>query len=73
MAHHDVAIEIHHERSAGLARTLDEFLRVLERVQIRAANSARERFDQRFAGPRLRGWNVIDDEFSTSHYGSAHS
>jgi len=45
---------------------------MLEGVQIRAANSARECLHQRFARTWSRRWNLIDDKFLASHYGSAH-
>src|SRR5258707_394352 len=72
VAHYDIALEVHHERSTGFARTFNQPLGVLERVQIRAANPAGERFHQRLARPGSRNWNLIDDKFFASHYGSAH-
>ena len=72
VAHHDVAFEIHDERAARAPRPFDQFLGMLERVQVGAADSAGERLDQRLAGARRGRCDIVDHEFLVTHHGCAH-
>ena len=73
MAHHDVAAQVHPERAAARALDrIDHLVGELQRMQIGAADSACEGFDQHFAGSESRDRHFIDDEFFVSHYRGAH-
>jgi hypothetical protein len=73
VAHHDVAIQIHDERSARAARNFNQFVSVPERMQIRTADPAGQGFDQDFAGTWCRNRNVVDNDLPVAHYCGTHA
>src|SRR5271169_5788829 len=72
MAHHDVAFEVHYERTAGTPRALDQTFRMLERMQVRTADPAREGLYQRFTRTRFRRCDIGDDQLLVAHHGGTH-
>ncbi len=72
MSHHDVAIEIHHERAAGALGALDQLVGKLERMQIGAADTARQSLNDNVAGTGLWLRHRVDDEFLIPHDRCAH-
>jgi hypothetical protein len=72
VAHDDVAAEVHHAHVAGPPGRLDEPVGVLQRVQVGAADPARQRAHQHLARARRRRRHVGDDEPALAHDGGAH-
>jgi hypothetical protein len=72
VTHHDIALQIHNERAARSFRAFDQPVRMLERMEIRPADSTGQGFDQRFATPRFRGCDIGDDQLFVAHHGCTH-
>ncbi len=69
VAHDDVAADVH---AHAARRVVDELLGVLQRVQVGAADSARERFDEYFSGARNGIRHIVGDDFQIAHDGGTH-
>jgi hypothetical protein len=73
VAHYDIAVQVHDERTTGAPRPLNQFLGMLERVQIGAADSTGQGFDKYFAGTGHGRGDISDDDLLATHHGSTHA
>jgi hypothetical protein len=72
VAHHHVASRIHHRRSPRFQGGLDHQITVLQRVQVRAADPARNRANEDLSGAGLGLGHGVDDDLRVAHHRCAH-
>jgi hypothetical protein len=69
--HDHVARRVEDEQTR-LARRSDQLVGVLQGMEVRPADAARERLYEHLAGARLRLGNRVDDEGPVAHDGGSH-